>query len=259
MSLFTRDRHEVDADGPDGVERTVRIARKRFVRRQWARRWLAWRRVVVALALLAVVAGSLWLVFASSVLAVSGVRVEGTKALDPGAVRRAAAVPTGAPLATVDLAAIGRRVERLPAVLKVDVSRSWPDAVRIDVTEREAVAVVARGSALRGLDATGVLFRRYPSRPHSLPLIHTTGRARADALAEAARVAGSLPSAISGKVDFVEVRTVDTISLRLRNGDTVRWGSAADSDAKGRVLAVLLHQKASFYDVSVPGQPIIKK
>ncbi|MEO5708296.1 MAG: FtsQ-type POTRA domain-containing protein [Nocardioidaceae bacterium] len=259
MSLFTRDRHDVDADEPDDVERTVRIARKRFVRRQWARRWLAWRRVVIALLLVVLVAGSVWLVFASSVLAVSGVRVEGTQVLDPRVVRRAAAVSTGAPLATVDLEAIGRRVERLPAVLRVDVSRSWPDAVRIDVTEREAVAVVARGASLRGLDATGVMFRGYPSRPRSLPLIRVNGRTRADALAEAASVAGSLPSAISGKVDFVEVRTVDTISLRLRNGDTVRWGSAADSDAKGRVLAVLLRQRASVYDVSVPGQPIIKK
>src|SRR6476619_7630896 len=165
MSLFTRD-HEVE--DPD-VERTVRIARKRFARRQWARRWLAWRRLVVAVALLALVAGSLFLVFASSVLSVSGVRVEGTQVLDPAVVRRVAAVPTGTPLATVDLDAVSRRVQALPAVLRVDVSRSWPNAVRIDVTEREAVAVVARGAALRGLDATGVMFRRYPSRPRGLP------------------------------------------------------------------------------------------
>ena len=79
MSLFTRD-HEVE--DPD-VERTVRIARQRFVRRQWARRWLAWRRVVVAVLLLAVVVGSLWLVFFSSALAVQGVKVEGTQVLDP--------------------------------------------------------------------------------------------------------------------------------------------------------------------------------
>ena len=102
MSLFTRD-HEVE--DPD-VEHTVRIARRRFARRQWARRWLAWRRVVVAVLLLGLVVGSLWLVFSSSVLAVQGVRIEGTQVLDPRAVRRAAAVPTGTPLATVNLDAI---------------------------------------------------------------------------------------------------------------------------------------------------------
>jgi cell division protein FtsQ len=263
MSLFTRDRHEVDDDDPD-TERTVRIARRQFTRRQftrrqWARRWLAWRRVVIAVVLLALVAGSLWLVFFSSVLAVSGVRVVGTEVLDPRVVRRAAAVPTGSPLATVDLAAISRRVRRLGAVNRVDVSRAWPDSVRIAVTERQAVAVVERGSTVRGLDATGVMFRSYPSRPRSLPVIRMSGRPRADALAEAARVAGALPASVAGRVDYVEVRTIDMISLRLRNGRTVLWGSADESSSKGRVLEVLLHQKATSYDVSVPGQPIIRK
>ena len=131
--------------------------------------------------------------------------------------------------------------------------------MRIDVTEREAVAVVERGDVLRGLDDRGVMFRRYPSRPRSLPVIRIDGKARADALAEAARVAGSLPSSIDGKVDYVEVHTVDTISLRLRNGRTVRWGSADESAAKARVLAVLLKQRAATYDVSVPGQPTLTK
>jgi cell division protein FtsQ len=39
----------------------------------------------------------------------------------------------------------------------------------------------------------------------------------------------------------------------------VLWGSADDSANKAEVLAVLLKQKASFYDVSVPGQPILKR
>ena len=254
MSLFTRDR-EVATD----EERTVALARRQFSRRQWARRWLAWRRLVVVLAVLALVAGSLWLVFASSALGVSGVRVDGTHVLDPRTVRRAAAVPTGTPLATVDLDAVARRVEQLPAVAAVDVSRSWPDAVRVSVTERTAVAVVARGGRLRGMDEEGVLFRRFPSRPRSLPLVRTAGAADQDALREAARVAGSLPAAIARRVDFVQVSSVDRISQQLRSGRVVRWGSADESAAKAEVLEVLLRQKAQRYDVSVPGQPIIKK
>jgi cell division protein FtsQ len=260
MSLFTRTDRRTgvpDATGPD--ERTVRIARKRFVRRQWARRWLAWRRLLAAVLVLGVLLGALWTVFVSSSLAVSGVRVDGAAVLEPRTVRRAAAVPLGEPLATVDLDAVAARVEQLAAVKSVDVSRSWPDRVRIAVTEREAVAVVDRGGSLRGLDAEGVLFRRYPSRPTSLPLLRMGERTGADALAEAARVAGVLPAGIARRVDYVEVRTVDTISLRLRNGRTVRWGSADESDSKAKVLAVLLGQKASLYDVTVPGRPIIRK
>ena len=67
----------------------------------------------------------------------------------------------------------------------------------------------------------------------------------------------ALPDDLSGKVDYLEVRTVDTISLVLRNGRTILWGSAEDSANKAEVLDVLLDRKAQVYDVSVPGQPTI--
>jgi cell division protein FtsQ len=235
------------------------VARKRFARRQWARRWLAWRVLLGLLAVAGVVAGGIWLVFFSSVLAVQGVRVEGAEVLDPREVRSVAAVPTGSPLATVDLGAVEQRVERLTPVVDADVSRAWPDKVRIDLTEREAVAVVVRDGVVQGVDAEGVVFRRYPSRPPSLPLVRTTLRTDAAALAEATRVMGALPADLRARVRYVSVATVDTISLRLRNGKVVRWGSAEDSDSKAEVLAVLLDQPASLYDVSVPGQPVIRK
>ncbi len=193
----------------------MRIARRRFVRRQWARRWLAWRRVVVAVVLLAAVVGGVWLVFFSSVLAVAGVQVEGTGVLDPRVVRQAAAVPTGTPLATVDLDAIAARVEDLPSGRqrrRVPLL-AGPGPHRRSI-EREAVAVVERADGLHGLDATGVMFRQLP-----LPPAQPAGdpdRASAPAPTRSPRpreVAGSLPAAIARKVDYVEVRTVDTISL----------------------------------------------
>lgn len=240
-------------------ERTVRLARKRFARRQWARRWLAWRVMLAGLALVGLVVGAVWLVFFSSVLAVSGVRVEGTEVLDPREVRQVAAVPTGSPLATVDLGEVAVRVERLTPVLDVDVSRSWPDKVRIDLTERTAVAVVIRDGVVQGVDPDGVIFRRYPSRPPSLPLIRMGAQTQADALAEASLVIAALPADLRTRVRYLSAYTVDTISLRLRNGKVVRWGSAEDSVNKAKVLAVLLDQPASLYDVSVPGRPVLRR
>lgn len=256
---------EVDpaSSGSSAVDdHSVRAARRRFVRRRWARRWLAWRRLVAVVSLVALLAVAVWLVFFSSVLAVQGVRVEGTRVLGPDAVRRVAEVPTGTPLATVDLDSVADRVERLPAVKSVDVSRAWPDRVRIDVTERRVVAVVApaaAGERFRGTDEEGVVFRSYARRPPGLPLIRTGERTGAVALAEAAAVSGSLPPGIAKRVAEVRVRTVDTISLSLRDGRTVRWGSVDGSADKARVLAVLLRQRASFIDVSVPGQPVIRR
>jgi cell division protein FtsQ len=212
----------------------------------------------VAALLLGAAGGLVWLVFFSSVLAVSAVKVAGTAVLDPRTVRHVAKVPIGAPLATVNLGAIAARVEGLPPVRSVDVSRDWPDKVRILVRERRAVAVVDRGGTLRGVDRDGVLFRTFLSAPN-LPVIRMGAGTHADALAEAARVAASLPARLSARVDYVEVRTVDEISLRLHNGRTVQWGSSDGSAAKAAVLEVLLRHKASLYDVSVPGQPVIRR
>jgi cell division protein FtsQ len=266
MSLFTlggRSKQEPRADSPgdDGEERTVRIARRRFVRRRWTRRWLKWRRLAVLVVVLALVVGGGWLVFFSPVLAVAGTQVTGTRLLARADVRAAAAVPTGVPLATIDLAAVEKRVERLPAVKSVDVSRAWPDRVRLDVTERRAVAVVepVGGGRLRGIDASGVQFRDFATRPKKLPMIRSGSSADTAALAEAATVAGSLPAGLAARVSYVEVRSLDRITLSMRSGHQVLWGSAGDSRDKARVLDVLLGQKACYYDVSVAGQPVIRR
>ena len=47
--------------------------------------------------------------------------------------------------------------------------------------------------------------------------------------------------------------TVDQIELVLRDGRTVTWGSAEESEQKAAVLVRLLQQPARHYDVSVPG------
>ena len=236
----------------DTTERT----RKRFARRQWSRRWLTWK-PVVGVALLVLLAGVLlWLVYFSSYLAVQGVDVRGTSQLRESQVVAAAAVPDGEALATVDLDRIRARVEALAPVRSADVSREWPDRVRIDVTERTPVAVVEIAGHLQGMDEDGVVFRDYARPPADLPRVESGPDAGSDALREAALVVAALPEDLAAKVDHVQVDTVDQITLVLRDGRTVRWGSSTDSDLKAEVLAKLIAaRRAQSYDVSVPGQP----
>jgi cell division protein FtsQ len=238
-----------------GVDPTTLRSRRRFARRQWARRWLAWKYVVAVLLLLALAAGSIWAVYFSQLLAVQGVEVTGETTMSEKDVRSTAAVPDGVPLARIDLDQVRARVEALAVVKSADVTRQWPDHVLINVEERVAVAVVEIGGRIRGMDDSGVVFRDYPRAPAGLPRVRTTSDTRSDALEEAARVIAALPAEVARIVDHVEVETVDQISLMLRDGRTVVWGSADESDEKARVLAVLLARPAKTYDVSVPGQP----
>lgn len=236
-------------------ERAALQTRRRFARRQWARRWLAWKRVVAALLVLVLVGGGIYAVYFSDVLAADQVEVTGESTLTDDQVRDVARVPLGDPLARIDLEAIRRRVESLPVVKSADVSRQWPHDVLIEVEERTAVAVVEIAGSLRGLDAEGIVFGTFRRAPDGLPRVRTTSTTSGDALREAALVVSALPSDLAATVDHVEVLTVDQITLELRDGRTVRWGSSAQSDEKAAVLEVLLRQDAQVYDVSVPGSP----
>jgi cell division protein FtsQ len=229
--------------------------RQRFVRRRWARRWLAWRPVLATLALVSVVGLTGWLVLFSSVLDVEQVEVSGARLLGDDRVRGAVGEIGGTPLARLDVGAVEARVEALAPVREAEVVRGWPNAVQVHVEERVAVAVVEMAGRLRGMDADGVLFRDFAAAP-DLPRVLMPAGTRSEAMREAARVITALPADLVGRVDHVRVETVDAISLALRGGRSVVWGSAEQSAAKAEVVDALLSAvEAEVYDVSVPGQP----
>ncbi len=239
----------------DPQEREAERSRKRFARRQWRRRWLAWRYVLVGLLVLVLAVGGTWLVYFSDVLTVKRLAISGNHLLSRSEVVEAARIPEGEQLVRVDLVAISARLRARAEVRSVEVSRKWPDAIQIEIVERVAVAVIEIGGRLRGLDAEGVVFDEYRKAPPGLPRISSTSQTSPDALREAARVVSALPKELSAMVHHLEVLTVDQITLVLRDERIVLWGSSDDSATKAEVLLQLLRRPAKVYDVSVPGQP----
>lgn len=215
--------------------------------------------MLAVVAVVALAGVSIWLVFFSTTLQVKKVAVVGNTLLSDSRVREMADVPLGDQLALVDLRRADARVASLAEVRSVDVTRTWPDGVRIEVVERIPVAVVELGGRLRGLDADGVVFRDYRSAPRGMPRIQPGAEAGTDALKEAATVVSALPKDFSTRVDHVEVATVDQITLVLRDQRQVLWGSAEQSALKAEVIdALLAAQEGSVYDVSVPGNPTVR-
>lgn len=232
--------------------------RRAFARRQRARRWLTWRYVLAAVLLVGAVGFGVYAIYFSSWLRADTVQVVGNAQLSEKQVLATADVPLGGPLATVDLHEIEVRLKSLATVKSVDVSRTWPHDVRIEIVERTPVAVLDRGDRLTNLDATGVAFGRLAKAPDGLPRVKVGPGADGDALAEGAAVVVALDPAVADLVDYVEVRTVDEILLHLRDDRLVKWGSAEQSEDKAAVLLRLLERKATTYDVSVPGSPTTK-
>lgn len=211
-------------------------------------------RVVAALLGLGVVLLLGWLLLFSSLFAVREVAVRGTARLSPEQVRQAAAVPLGRPLLRVDAAAVRRRVAALPAVSSVDVHRSWPRTLQLQVTERRPVAALPDGDRVGLLDAGGVRFAEQPVPPPGLPVL---GEGVTDPRSPSGRAAlavlAGLPAPLAGSVATVTAGAPEAVRLQLRGGATVAWGDPGDVTRKAILLQALLRRPAAVYDVSTPG------
>ena len=238
------------------IDKATRRSRRRFARRQWRRRWLAWRYLLVLVLVVAIVGGGIYAVWFSKWIAVEEIEVSGAQTVEASDIRARSGIDEGEPLVRVDLATAERRIGALAVIRSVSVTRQWPHGVLISIEERTAIAVVEIGGRLRGMDADGVVFRDYQKAPPGLPRVETSIGTSSAALQEAAKVISALPQELSLIVDHVQVTTVDQISLELKDGRSVTWGSAEESDTKAEVLALLLATvQAEVYDVSVPSKP----
>lgn len=212
----------------------------------------------VGVTVLALTGGLIWLVAGSSVLAVQQVRVEGVKVLTADEVKQAAAAPVGRPLVWVDPGGIADRVAGLPAVAKVSVSRGWPNALAIVVTERTPMFVVEAGGGFLVVDGDGVAFQAVAVVPKGLTIAQADATATR-VLKDLGTVLSALDPGLRAQVRRIRATTPDSIILELTSGVQIVWGSAEQSELKSQVISALMKvHKASRYDVSSPSNPVAR-
>ena len=205
--------------------------------------------------------GVTWALLGSGLFAVRSVVVTGTRLVPESEVLAVADVQPGTPLIRVNTARIAARVLTIRQVLGVRVSRSWPDRVVIAVRERTpALAVALPGGGFDLIDSYGVVVRSAATRPRGFPLYDTTAPVSSlggdPDVAAAGAVLGALPPWLRLSVTSVTVPGPDQVTLRLSSGVTVLWGSADDTAAKVRELAILMPTRARYYDVSSPATAV---
>ncbi|MGH3856350.1 MAG: cell division protein FtsQ/DivIB [Pseudonocardiaceae bacterium] len=237
----------------------------------WPRTWWPW--LVAGMAMLTLAGAVAWVLLGSALFAARSVQVVGTRELPAEVVRVAAAVRLGTPMMRLDTKAIETRVAALPRAASVQVRRDVDGTVRIEVTERTPVAVARRGDGVHLVDATGTDYAVVPIGPPGLPELRVTRLGPRDAATVAAlTVLRELPEWLRVQVRLLTAKSPAAVVLQLgpgrpgtgrpeagRRGDTreVRWGAAEQGDRKAAVLAALLTQPGTLYDVSSPDLPTI--
>jgi cell division protein FtsQ len=251
-------RRNLDRGDPDpdhGSGRGSRPVPSDVARRRWKpQRWRRWGAGAVVLALLA---GLVWIVAFSSVLAARSIRVEGTQRLSRDQILAAAGVRLGTPLVRVPRGTIARRVERLAEVRSARVELSFPDTVVIAVTERVAAAYRQTSAGhFTYVDATGRSFADLSAAPAALPQLAPSAAVANDTatLSAMAQISAALPGSVRAEVAQLTATSAEDITLALRDGRSVVWGDATHNADKARVLPALLARPGHVLDVSNPDQ-----
>ena len=245
----------------------------RFAERARARRTIARRQVLGVGGGLVGLAAAGWLLFVSPVLALDPLDVTVTGAGTVVAVDQVAAVVAAranTPLPRLDTVGLRDAVLEVPGVREARVTRHWPHGIVVELVAREPVAAVpetaladptapAAGFAL--LDMDGVQVGRVDAAPDGLPVVEVpVGDKRT--LAAVLSVLRALPADLLGEVGQVSAQTQDTVTMQLRDGARVEWGSAQQAPLKIAVLQALRKAPSSagarVYDVSAPTLPVTR-
>jgi len=236
-------------------ERRVAVARAQGRRRL---RWLA------AVVVLGILGAAAWLLTHSSLLDVDHVRVAPTEHVSAAEVRFASGVNQGDPILFVDLDAVAERIERLPWVDEADVNRRLSGELDIRVTERIPAAWARRAADQVALvDGRGRVLADATEAPAELPELGDVvtlpppgGRIDPSA---GAGVVGKLPAELRNRVARV-VADGGAVTLALRDGPEVRFGSPDRVTAKARavvaVLGTITGPLPAYVDVRVPTAPV---
>jgi cell division protein FtsQ len=234
------------------------------VRRDEGRRRL--RRLLVVAAAAAVVLSGL-AISRSSLMDVDRVQVTGGRHTSADEIAAASGVRNHQPMVEVDTEGAAERVEALPWVAQAEVTRRWPADVRIQVSERSAVAQVATedGRWVR-IDADGRLLDLGPAPFEGLVRLTNTvtGRPGDDLggrLAPSRTVAASIDAPLDQHIVEIGEHDDGKVELRLaENGGKVLFGSAEDVPEKLRALEQLLTtgpRLCPIWDVRVPSAPVL--
>lgn len=212
------------------------------------------RRASIGCLVLAPLCLLLWLLLASPALAVSRVEVTGTVRLTPQQVLQAAQVRTGTALARVDSAQVRARVHTLSPVARVRVVRAWPHTLRLQVTERTALAAVHQSDGTWALvDSRGVPFAPAATVPTGLPDLQVP----LDQAGPAVQVLAELPAGLRAQVAAVQLPSPSSVVLQLRDGHVVIWGPPGAAGRKAAVVAALLPRPGKTIDVTSPDVAVV--
>lgn len=212
---------------------------------------LPWRPIAITAVVLAIIASAsaavLWF---APVLTVATISVDGTERLEPAQVAAASEISVGENLLHVDAGAAAAQIAELPWVASATVERAFPDTVRIEVRERDTLAVITAEDGPHLIDSHGEEFII------DVPPEGTVEITGTDPGTEEQRAAVAILSAIEPELRSqfarIQVNSPYSFELHHHDGRVIVWGANDNNANKALALATVLTQPGQRWNISHP-------
>lgn len=224
------------------------------------------RRLVIIVGLLSALGSLGWAATAGPLLRVRTIRIQGNARVSGTSVLALVGDVRDAHMASIDLAAIERRLASHPWILRSDADRSLPWTLVVSITERSPVAWAEDPLGVLVVASDGVVLERRTNPPRGIelppvPIVLQPGDVVPSA--DLAMVAGSLSTEVREKVAAIRIGTTGVV-LELGDGGRVLYGEASEFAEKAAAILSLLRWgeqqgiAIGYVDVRAPRTPTLK-
>jgi cell division protein FtsQ len=192
---------------------------------------------------------------------VQDISVTGRVETSSAAVLKALGAGRGTPIFAVDPTAARTALEALPWVRRASVERRLPDSIRIDLVERQPLALWQRDARFLVIDRDGEEIRGVPAEryPDLLVLVGDDAPAHATALirllSSEPGLRPSIDAAIRVGARRWNLRLVNGVEIQLPElNPTAAWSRLAALESKGKIL----DGSVRVVDLRLPDQTIVR-
>lgn len=241
------------------LRRRERGERRRFSAdaRRRRRIWLIAGAAVAGLALFVLVG-----VFTPA-MGVREVEIVGASSANTDDLQKSLASFEGVPLALVNDRDVALALESYPLIQRYAVERIPPHTLRVRIVERVPVLAIEQGDEFRQYDAAGVLIGKTEKRVKGVPVAKgEVARTDSQAFEAAAQILRDIPAELRERITSARATGDQDVTLKLRGGPRVMWGSTEDTQRKALVLDAMLEtlegRQVKLIDVSSPSAPIFR-
>lgn len=221
--------------------------------------------------LIAALAALLWIYTGTGVLNVKHVEIRGNEVLEEGYLRSLSGITGDTHLLKMNVKAVERALMSEPYVAAVDVIRSFPNTVVLEVRERRPSGAIWQNGRYNLVDQEGMILASLETMPAGLveirdlqlPLLMPGSELKGVGFARITSLLGSLPRELREKASVVGLRQGDGLYLEA-SGTLIIYGEASDLSRKNNIALMALislverYGAVEYIDVSFPDHPVIK-